>query len=118
MFAARAYALAAVLFGWILFRSATPAAAGTILRSLAGLAPVAREARALWLDCTPVVAAALATGAVLSLPVVPAVRRLARRVLPEAAVWTLESLAATALGALALLFLAADTRQSFLYFQF
>ena len=116
--AAHAWTLAAVAFGWILFRSATPAAAGSLLRSLAGLEPVAREARTLWLDCTPVVSVALAAGAVLSLPVVPALRRLARRVLPEWFVWTLESLAATALGALALLFLAASTRRSFLYFQF
>lgn len=116
--AAHAWTLGAVAFGWILFRSATPAAAGTLLRSLAGLAPVAREARTLWLDCTPVVTAALVAGAVLSLPVVPALRRAVRRVLPEGPAWALESLAATALGALALLFLAASTRQSFLYFQF
>lgn len=66
----------------------------------------------------PVVSVALAAGAVLSLPVVPALRRLARRVLPDGLVWALESIAATVLGALALLFLAACTRQSFLYFQF
>jgi len=116
--AAHAYALAAFAFGWILFRSATPAAAGSVLRSLAGLAPLSREARTLWLDCTPVFLAALAAGAVLSMPIVPALRRAARRILPDGLVWTLESLAATALAAVALLFLAAGTRQSFLYFQF
>jgi hypothetical protein len=41
-----------------------------------------------------------------------------RRALPEWLVWTAESVAATALGAVALLFLAAGPRQSFLYFQF
>ena len=116
--AAHAYALVAIAFGWVLFRSETPAAAGVVLRSLAGLEPLAREARTLWLDCTPVFQAALAAGAVLSLPVVPALRQSARRILPEAFVWTLESLVATALAAAALLFLAAGTRQSFLYFQF
>lgn len=116
--AAHCYALAAIAFGWILFRSATPDAAGVVLRSLAGAAPLSREARTLWLDCTPVFQAALAVGAAFSLPVVPLLRRAARRLLPEGVAWTLESLAATALGAAALLFLAAGTRQSFLYFQF
>ena len=116
--AAHAYALAAFAFGWVLFRSATPAAACSILRSVAGLAPLSREARTLWLDCTPSVSVALAVGSILALPVVPALRRAARRVLPEALAWALESLAATALGAVALLFLAAKTRQAFLYFQF
>jgi alginate O-acetyltransferase complex protein AlgI len=116
--AAHAYALAAIGFGWILFRSATPASAGVVLRSLAGLAPLSREARVLWLDCTLLFECALAAGAVLSLPVVPFLRRAARRILPDGAAWTLESLAATALGAAALVFLAAGTRQSFLYFQF
>ena len=51
--AAHAYALASIAFGWILFRSATPSAAGVVLRSLAGLAPLSRESRTLWLDCTP-----------------------------------------------------------------
>ena len=116
--AAHLYALAAIVFGWILFRSATPAAAGVVLRSLAGAAGVSPASRALWLECTPLFEAAFAAGAVLSFPVVPALRRAARRVLPEGLVWTLEGLAATALGAAALLFLAAGTHRSFLYFQF
>ena len=116
--AAHAYALAAIGLGWVFFRSATMGSAALVLRSLAGLATLSREARTLWLDCTPVVGAALAAGAALSLPVVPLVRRAARRILPDGVVWTLESLAATALGAVALLFLAAGTRQSFLYFKF
>ena len=116
--AAHLYALASIAFGWVLFRSETPAAAGIVLRSLAGLEPLSREARTLWLDCSPVFLSALAAGALLSLPVVPALRRLLRRCLPEGLAWTLESLAATALGAAALLFIAAETRRSFLYFQF
>ena len=116
--AAHAYALAAIAFGWVFFRSATFGSALTILRSLAGVAPLSREARALWLDCTPLFEASLAIGAALSLPVVPFVRRAARRLLSDGIVWTLESLVATALGAIALVFLAAGTRQSFLYFQF
>ncbi len=116
--AAHAYALAAIAFGWIFFRSATFGAAGVVLRSLTGLAPLSREARILWLDCTPLFEIALGTGLIFSLPVVPFLRRAARRILPEGAVWTLESLAATALGAAAIIFLAAGTRQSFLYFKF
>ena len=116
--AAHAYAIAAIAFGWVFFRSATFGAAGVVLRSLTGLAPLSREARILWLDCTPLFEIALGTGLVFSLPVVPFLRRAARRILPEGAVWTLESLAATALGAAAIVFLAAGTRQSFLYFKF
>ena len=116
--AAHAYALAAIAFGWVLFRSATPAAAGVVLRSLAGLAPLSREARVLWLDCTPVFLAALAIGLLFSTPAVPFLRQALRRLMPDWTAWTLESLIATALGAAALLFLAAGTRQSFLYFQF
>ena len=116
--AAHAYALAAIAFGWIFFRSATLGAAGVILKSLAGLAPLSREARILWLDCTPLFQIALAVGAVLSLPVVPTLRRGGRRLLPDGVAWALESLAATVLGAFALIFLVAGTRQSFLYFQF
>ena len=115
---AHVYALAAIALGWVLFRSATPSAAGVVLRSLAGLAPLSREARVLWLDCTPVFLAALAAGALFSLPAVPLLRRAARRLMPDWAAWTLESAAATALGAAALLFLAAGTQQSFLYFKF
>ena len=116
--AAHLYALAAVAFGWILFRSATPAAAGVVLRSLAGLAEPAPAARALVLELSPLFALAFGAGAVLCFPVVPALRRAARRVLPGRAVWTLESLAATALGAAALLLLVSGTHRSFLYFQF
>ena len=111
-----AYAIAAIVFGWVFFRSATLGAAGVVLQSLTGLAPLSREARTLWLDCTPTFEIALAAGAVLSFPVVPLLRRAARRLLPDGVVWTLESLAATALGTAALVFLAARTRQSFLYF--
>ncbi|MBQ6245627.1 MAG: MBOAT family protein, partial [Kiritimatiellae bacterium] len=116
--AAHAYALAAIAFGWIFFRSATLGSAWVVLRSLTGLAPLSREARILWLDCTPLFEIALGAGLVFSLPVVPLLRRAARRVLPDGVVWTLESLAATALGAAAIVFLAAGTRQSFLYFKF
>ena len=116
--AAHAYALAAIAFGWIFFRSATLGSAGVVLCSLTGLAPISREARTLWLDCTPIFEIALAVGAALSLPVVPFLRRAARRILPDSVVWTLESLAATALGTAAIVFLAAGTRQSFLYFKF
>ncbi len=113
-----AYALAAIAFGWVFFRSATLGAAGVILKSLTGLAPLSREARVLWLDCTPLFQGVLVLGAILSLPVIPMLRRVVRRLLANDLVWTLESLVATVLGAASLLFLVAGTRQSFLYFQF
>ncbi len=116
--ASHAYAIAAIAFGWIFFRSATFGAAEVIFRSLLGVAPISREARILWIDCTPVVQAALASGAILAFPVVPFIRRAVRRVIPDGAAWALESLVATALGMAALFMLAAGTRQSFLYFQF
>lgn len=116
--AAHAWALAAVGFGWILFRSETPAAAGVLLRSIAGLAEPAPANRALVLELSPLFSLVFSAGTVLCFPVVPALRRAARRLLPENAVWTLESLAATVLGAAALLFLASGTHQSFLYFRF
>ncbi len=116
--ASHVYAIAAIAFGWIFFRSATLGAAGIILRSLIGLGPLSREARILWIDCTPVVQAALASGAILAFPVVPFLRSAARRVIPDGVAWALESLLVTALGMAALFLLAAGTRQSFLYFQF
>ena len=113
-----AWALFAVFFGWALFRSPDAATAGTFLRSLAGTADVAPAARALWIDCSPKVVAALALGAAFSLPVVPAVRAALRRALPEGAVWWLESAAASLLGLAAAFFLAGSSFRSFLYFKF
>ena len=118
LLASHVYALAAIAFGWVLFRSSTSAAAGVILRSLVGLLPPSREARVLWLDSTPVFFAAFAAGVLFSIPVVPALQRLMRRVMPNWAAWSLESLAASVLCVAALFFLAAGTRLSFLYFQF
>ena len=85
---------------------------------LAGAVPAAPAAAALWIDATPPCLAALAAGAILSLPVVPALRRLARRALPEPAAWAAESLWATLLGLAAALFVAGGTHQAFLYFKF
>ena len=116
--ARHAYALLAVALGWALFRSPDLATARTLLLSLAGAVPAAPAAAALWIDATPPCLAALAAGAVLSLPVVPALRRLARRALPEPAAWAAESLWATLLGLAAALFVAGGTHQAFLYFKF
>ncbi len=114
----RVWLLAAVAFGWLLFRSATPATAFSMIRSLVGLAQPSAESRALWLECTPVFTAAFAAGAVLCFPVAPALVRLARRVLPGWAVLLAKNAAATALACAALFFMVSGTRQSFLYFQF
>ena len=48
----------------------------------------------------------------------PALRRLARRALPEPAVWTAESVLATLLALAAALFVAGGTHNAFLYFKF
>ena len=113
-----AWALLAVALGWALFRSPDWTSAKTLLLSLAGAVPAAPAAAALWIDATPPCLAALAAGAVLSFPVVPALRRLARRALPEPAVWAAESAWATLLGLAAALFVAGGTHQAFLYFKF
>lgn len=115
---AHAYAIAAVFFGWIFFRSPDFSTAWTVVKSLFGAIPAAREARTLWLDCTPLFSVTLAFAAVFCLPVVPFLRRQLRRIFGETAAWSLESIVATILFLAALLSVAAGTRQSFLYFQF
>lgn len=114
----RAWALAAVMLGWAVFRSPDFATARTFLLSLAGAAEVAPASRALWIDFSPKVMAALAFGAVFSFPVVPRVRAALRRAVPDSAAWWLESASAAALALCAAFFLAGSSFRSFLYFKF
>ena len=119
------YALAVVLFGWVLFRSETLADTGLMLRSLAGVADVSREARALWLDFSPKQILAIVAGVCLSVPVVPWLRKAMRRRMAASpggglrlAVHAGECALLTALGLLSLLFVAGGSYNPFLYFRF
>ena len=118
----RAYALAVVLFGWVLFRSETFADASLMFSSLAGMAEAAREARALWLDLNPKTIAALMIGTAFSFPIVPWLRaRIAGSGIASShgrAIWIIESLALTLLGLASLLFVAGGSYNPFLYFRF
>lgn len=124
--AGNAYALAVALFGWVLFRSETLADTGLMLRSLAGVADVSREARSLWLEFSPKQIVAIVVGVALAYPVVPWLRATLGRRLAAArrgAVLRLgvvagECMLLTVLGLLSLLFVAGGSYNPFLYFRF
>ena len=119
------YALAVVLIGWVLFRSATLADTGLMLKSLAGVADVSREARVLWLDCNPKLLIAMGAGILLSVPVVPWIRRrLAHQTAKSGGgfmsvcLYAGEWIVLTFLGLTAMLFIAGGAYNPFLYFRF
>ena len=117
---ARAYALAVILAGWVLFRSDSLSQAGLMLRSWFGRAPVAREARILWLDLSPKVLLAMAAGLLLAFPVAALLRRFARRAFSRfpAAAELAEWAVLTAFALLAMLMLAGGAYNPFIYFRF
>lgn len=111
--------------GWVLFRSATLADAGLMLKSLAGLADVSREARVLWLDFNPKLLAAMTVGIVLSFPIVPWLRETVTKRNAELGVngmsvfiYVCEWVVLTFLGITAMLFIAGGSYNPFLYFRF
>ena len=118
--AGQAYALGVVLAGWVLFRSESLGDAGRMFRSMAGMGDVTKEARVLWLHCSPKVVAAVCIGAVLAYPVAPWLReRLRARLGGESALLALaEWLVASAAGAAAVLCLAGGAYNPFIYFRF
>ena len=118
---AHAYALAAVMLGWVLFRCDTLAHAGAFYAALAGAAQGDAERMPLgqWLD--PLTLAALGVGAIFATPVAPAIGRwrdaVAARpggalVLSLDVAWLMTLLLAAAA------FLAAGTYNPFIYFRF
>jgi alginate O-acetyltransferase complex protein AlgI len=120
---AHAYALAAVMLGWVLFRCDTLAHAAAFYAALAGHAagdPAMRPV-AEWLD--PLTLTALVLGVVFAMPVGPALARLRARLSaagPRASAVVLSADVA-GLGALLLAaasFLAAGTYNPFIYFRF
>ena len=114
------YALLVVLTGWVFFRSVTYADAALFFHSLAGLGPVTREARVLWLELSPKVVLAMLAGILVAYPVVPWARQHIRRRcasapwLPELGEW----LVLTLLGLLALVMVAGGAYNPFIYFRF
>ena len=116
--AGRVYAAAVVLAGWLLFRSESFSVFSTMLRSLCGAAP-ADEARILWIDASPRFFLALAAGLALSQPgLLSALRPSASPEPRGAAARCAQWLALTALGLVALLFVAGGSYHSFIYFRF
>ncbi|MBR1836940.1 MAG: hypothetical protein IJ783_06590, partial [Kiritimatiellae bacterium] len=90
----------------------------TMLRSLCGAAP-ADEARILWIDASPRFFLALAAGLALSQPgLLSALRPSASPEPRGAAARCAQWLALTALGLVALLFVAGGSYHSFIYFRF
>jgi len=113
--------LAAVMLGWVVFRSGTPSEAWLFLRSLVGAVPAAQETRTLDIDAHPLFLAALAAGAILAtgLPFRLwewASRRSAGR--SRHAFLLAEWIAVSALALLALLFVAGGSYNPFIYFRF
>jgi len=114
--------LAAVMGGWILFRSDSLAEAWLFIRSLAGRAPVAPEARALAIDAGAMLFFAVAAGILLSTGVpaaawarlAGALRRRGLAGVPRAIEWG----ALTAAALLALLLIAGGSYNPFIYFRF
>lgn len=122
---AHLYTAFVVLMGWVLFRSASLADTGLMLKSLVGLADVSREARVLWLDFNPKLVAAMMAGIVLSVPVVPWIRRFYTAGEEGAspgglalALYIGEWVVLTGLGLAAMLFIAGGSYNPFLYFRF
>lgn len=119
---AHARTLAAVMFGWILFRSDSLAEAGLFIRSLAGLVPVAPQTRTLAIDAGPMVLCAVASGALLATGIPAAAwawltasfRRRNLAAAPRAAEWCALTLAAL----LAVLLVAGGSYNPFIYFRF
>lgn len=114
--------LAAVMFGWILFRSGSLAESWLFVRSLAGAVPVAPETRILAIDASPMLLLSVAVGAVLStgLPASAWAKVSAwlggrgMEALPRAIEWC----ALTAAALLALLLVAGGSYNPFIYFRF
>ena len=116
--AGHVYTAAVFSVGWVLFRSETMSGAMLMLKSIAGTAEVSRESRALWLDCTPAVIAAMCAGVFFAYPVVPLVRRFLLRRVNSAALVFCDNAAALFLGFMAAVFTAGGAYNPFLYFRF
>ena len=119
------YTTFVVLMGWVLFRSASLSDAGLMLRSLAGVVDVSREARVLWLELNPKLIVVLAAGCVFSLPVVPWLRGRMwawfserRTSIVPVLVYVGEWMVLSVLGVVSMLFIAGGSYNPFLYFRF
>lgn len=115
------YAMAAVVFGWLLFRSENLSEVWLLLRSMAGTAEVAPAARSLAIDANPVLLCAVAVGAAIATGIPARVcacvsSRLERcaPALLAAARWSFATVAAL----FSILLLAGGSYNPFIYFRF
>ncbi len=112
------YTIVVFLIGWILFRSESWLAIKTIFVSLFAIEAPVREARALWLDCTPLLSYALIIGFIFVYPVVPFARCILNKYLSETLILGVGNITLIIMGFVAFLFLTGGSYNPFLYFRF
>ena len=121
---AHAYALLVVLIGWVFFRAADLSSAIAFLQKMVGFAPVQQTALPLSYFLNAELLVTLALGVVLSTPVYHGFQQWWRRVevranLPLAyALNTVYVVGMFGLFIVAVMYLAADTYNPFIYFRF
>jgi len=119
---AHAYALGAVMGGWVLFRCDTLAHAGLFYRALLGFSTADAALHPLALYVNPLLVATLACGALFSMPIAPSIsrwtRRFASRPIAGPVVLSIDGVAMTLVFVAAATMLAAGTYNPFIYFRF
>ncbi|HET9668031.1 MAG TPA: MBOAT family protein [Casimicrobiaceae bacterium] len=119
---AHAYALAAVMGGWVLFRCDTLAHAGAFYRALLGFSTADPALHPLGEFVNPLLVVAFACGVLFSMPIAPWMSRrmqpFASRPIAGALVLTVDGVAMTLLCVAAAAMLAAGTYNPFIYFRF
>jgi len=114
-----AYALLAIMMGWVLFRADTLAHAGLYFRALAGLGPRAHYNGSIYLDSER--ALAILVGVVVSAPWLPAVRRAIAQRAHAMGAHVASAVRVTGFGLVFLgcaIKLSANTYNPFIYFRF
>jgi alginate O-acetyltransferase complex protein AlgI len=119
---AHAYALAAVMGGWVLFRCDTLAHAGAFYRALLGFSTADPALHPLGEFVNALLVAALAGGVLFSMPIAPWMSRrmqpIASRPLAGPLALTVDGIAMTLVFVAAAAMLAAGTYNPFIYFRF
>jgi alginate O-acetyltransferase complex protein AlgI len=119
---AHAYALAAVMGGWVLFRCDTLAHAGAFYRALLGFSTADPALHPLGEFVNPLLVVAFACGVLFSMPIAPWMSRrmqpIASRPLAGPLALTVDGIAMTLVFVAAAAMLAAGTYNPFIYFRF
>jgi alginate O-acetyltransferase complex protein AlgI len=119
---AHAYALAAVMGGWVLFRCDTLAHAGAFYRALLGFSTADPALHPPGEFVNPLLVATLACGVLFSMPVAPSIarwtQRFVSRPLAGPFVLTVDGVAIALVFIAAAAMLAAGTYNPFIYFRF